>query len=123
MLTFIRVQAVLILGSLADYAVTILLVGCFHDGYVLANVAGNIAGSIAQFILSRHWAFEAADEKVLPQILKFSLVWTGHILLSAGGIYLFTNYFGCYYLLSKTITSVFLGVTYTYFLKKYYVFA
>jgi putative flippase GtrA len=122
MLTFIRVQAVLILGSLADYGVTILLVACFHDGPILASVAGNITGSIAQFILSRNWAFDARDEKVLPQVLKFSLVWTGHILLSAAGMYLL-NYLGCYYLLSKTITSVFLGVTYTYFLKKYYVFA
>jgi putative flippase GtrA len=123
MLTFIRVQAVLILGSLADFAVTILLVSCFHDSYVIANVVGNITGSIAQFILSRNWAFEATDDKVLPQVIKFSLVWAGHILLSAAGIYLFTHYLGWYYLLSKTVTSVLLGVTYTYLLKKHYVFA
>ncbi|MEI9934885.1 MAG: GtrA family protein [Ferruginibacter sp.] len=55
MLTFIRVQAVLILGSLADFALTILLVNVFHDSYITANVAGNIAGSIAQFVLSRNW--------------------------------------------------------------------
>jgi putative flippase GtrA len=123
MLTFIRVQAVLILGSLADFAITILLVSCFHDSYVIANVVGNITGSIAQFILSRNWAFEATEDRVLPQVLKFSLVWAGHILLSAAGIYLFTHYIGWYYLLSKTVTSVLLGVTYTYLLKKHYVFA
>jgi len=123
MLTFIRVQAVLILGSLADFAITILLVSFFHDSYVIANVIGNITGSIAQFILSRNWAFEATEDRVLPQVLKFSLVWAGHILLSAAGIYLFTHYLGWYYLLSKTITSVLLGVTYTYLLKKHYVFA
>jgi putative flippase GtrA len=123
MLTFIRVQAVLILGSLADFAITILLVSCFHDSYVIANVVGNITGSIAQFILSRNWAFEATEDRVLPQVLKFSLVWAGQILLSAAGIYLFTHYIGWYYLLSKTVTSVLLGVTYTYLLKKHYVFA
>jgi putative flippase GtrA len=123
MYTFIKAQAVLIVGSLADFLTTILLVEVFHCWYVEGNATGNIAGAIAQFILSRNWAFKAVDGKVPKQLIRFVLMWVGNIALSATGVYLLTNYFDIHYLLSKLIISVLLGVSYTYLLSKKFVFS
>jgi putative flippase GtrA len=123
MYTFIKTQIALILGSFGDFLTTILLVEVFHCWFVSATITGNIVGAIAQFILSRNWVFHAEKEKVGKQVLKFILIWAGNIALSAAGVYLLTHYFGMYYLLSKLIISVLLGVSYTYLLSKMFVFA
>jgi putative flippase GtrA len=123
MLTYIKAQAALIARSLVDFAITILLKEIFHCWYIIANLTGNIAGAITLFILSRNWAFNADKTKVRSQLLKFILVWVGNLILSAIGVYLFTNCFSVNYIISKVITSVILGLTYNYFFQKKFVFA
>jgi len=54
MYIFIKAQAALMAGSLADFLVTIFLVQVFQCWYVTGNAAGNITGATAQFILSRN---------------------------------------------------------------------
>ncbi len=120
--TFIKAQAVLIAGSLADFLVTILLVQVFQCWYITGNAAGNITGAIAQFILSRNWAFNSTKQKVPAQLIKFIVMWIGNILLSALFVYLLTTYAQLHYLFSKLIVSVLLGLSYTYFVSKKFVF-
>jgi putative flippase GtrA len=106
MRTYIKAQAASIIGSLADFLVSILLHEVFHCWYIVANISGNICGAVIQFILSRNWAFEA-----------------GNILLQTAGVYVLKNYFNLSYILSKTIASVMIGLTYNYFVQKKFVFA
>jgi putative flippase GtrA len=120
--TFIKAQAALIAGSLADFGLTILLVQVFQCWYVAGNAAGNITGAVAQFILCRNWAFNGTKQQVPAQVIKFILMWVGNILLSALGVYLLTKHGQLHYLFSKTIVSVLLGVSYTYFVSKKFVF-
>jgi len=122
MRTFIKAQAALILGSLADFLTTILLVEVFHCWYIAGNAMGNITGAIVQFILSRNWAFHAEKENVSGQIMKFILIWGGNIGISAAGVYALTNYFHLHYLISKLVISIVMGLTYTFLLSKYFVF-
>ena len=123
MQTFIKTQAALIAGSIADFLVTWLLVEVFNCWYVSGNAAGNIFGAAAQFALSKYWVFTKATQKPQSQLIKFMLMWAGNITLSAMGIYLFTNYIHLHYLLSKLIVSVLLGVSYTYLVSKKFVFS
>ncbi len=123
MLRFLKVQAASILGSLIDYLVTIIMVEIFHAWYVMANIFGNVCGGSLQFYLCRKWAFSNAPGKVKSQLAKFILVFAGNILLSAAGIYFFTHYLRLNYLVSKTVSSILLGVSYNYVLQKKFVFA
>jgi putative flippase GtrA len=123
MITFIKVQAASILGSMADYLTTIILVEIFHCWYLYANLAGNICGGSLQFILTRNWAFKADKDNTGPQVIKFIVFFAGNILLSAAGIFFFTHYLRINYIISKTITSVLLGVSYNYFILKKFVFS
>ena len=120
---FIKTQAVLILGSLADFLVTFLLVDIFSCWYIAGNAAGNITGAVAQFILSSYWVFNSSNQKVTNQIPRFILMWIGNITLFAIGVYLLTHYIHLHYLLSKLIMSVLLGVSYTYLVSKKFVFS
>jgi len=122
MITFIKAQAAAILGSLADFLTTIILVEFFHCWYIVANLVGNICGGTAQFLLSRNWAFKAAEGRMPVQIIKFILVFAGNLLLSAIAVYFFTHYLHINYIISKTISSVLLGISYNYILQKKFVF-
>jgi putative flippase GtrA len=122
-ITYLKAQVSAIIGSLVDFLTTILFVEVLGIWYVAGNLAGNIAGAVTQFIIARNWAFHAENGKVSLQIIRYILVWIGNLVLSAGGIYLFTHYLKLHYILSKTITSVVLGLTYNYFMQKIFVFA
>jgi putative flippase GtrA len=120
---FIRVQVASVLGSAADYAATILLTEIFRCPYLISNVLGNILGGTAQFNLCRHWAFKNVEGKMPVQATRFVLAFAGNLLLSAAGVYFMTRYLGFNYIISKTITSILLGITYNYHIQKKYVFA
>jgi putative flippase GtrA len=122
-ITYLKAQAASILGSLADFLTTLILVEVFHCWYLYGNLAGNIAGGIAQFILGRNWVFRAGEAKIPFQVVKYVLVWIGNLILSAAGVYFFTHFLQLNYFISKTITSVMLGLSYNYFLQKKFVFA
>jgi putative flippase GtrA len=123
MQTFIKAQAALIAGSMADFLVTIFFVQVFQCWYVTGNATGNIAGALAQFILSRNWVFNTNRKEMPAQVIRFVLMWAGNVALSALGVYLLTQYIHLHYLLSKIIISATLGLSYTYLLSKKFVFA
>jgi len=123
MRTYIKAQAASIVGSIADFVVSLLLVHVFHCWYILANITGNVCGAVVQFILSRNWAFGASEGNVSNQVIKYLLFWAGNILLQTGGVYLLKDILGMNYILSKTITSIIIGLTYNYIVQKKFVFA
>ena len=122
MITFIKVQAASIVGSMADYLTTIILVELFHSWYLFANLIGNLVGGSSQFMLSRHWVFKKNRGNTGLLAVRFVIFFSGNLAISAVGIYFFTHYLGINYLISKTLTSVLLGVSYNYFVQKYFVF-
>ncbi|PWT75247.1 MAG: GtrA family protein [Bacteroidetes bacterium] len=122
MRTFLKVQAASIIGSAADYLITILLLKIFHFWYLAANFTGNVTGGAVQFILSRGWAFQGGRGGIKIQIIKYILFFVGNILLSACGVFLLTHFAGLDPIISKTITSILLGLTYNYFVQKKFVF-
>ena len=122
MLSFLKVQAASIAGSILDYLLTILLVSGLHWGYVLASLSGNILGAATLFILCRNWIFRPEKGSMHLQILRFILVFAGNMALASAGIYLLTRFLHLHYILSKTIVSVLLGVSYNYVMQKRFVF-
>jgi putative flippase GtrA len=120
---FIKAQVAAIIGSIADYLTTIFLVEIFHCWYLLANFLGNITGGSIQFLLNRQWVFKAETGRVYIQIIRFILVFAGNLVLSAAGVYILTSWLRINYLISKTVVSILLGVTYNYLMQKKFVFS
>ena len=122
MVTFLKVQLASIIGSIADFLTTFILVNFFHSWYIAGNLAGNIVGAVLLFLIDRGWVFRERKARIFSQSVKFILVWMGNLLLSGLLVYLFTQFIGLNYLLSKLISSVILGISYQYLLLKKYVF-
>ena len=123
MLTYLKAQVSLTIGSLVDFLITYILVEFFHCWYLAGNLAGNIFGATTQFLISRNWVFRAGQKKIAFQITKFILVYLGNLFLSAGIVYLLTHFLSIHYMISKLASSIFLGLTYNYILQKKIVFA
>jgi putative flippase GtrA len=123
MQVYIKVQVASILGSLVDYGTTILLTEIFHRPYLISNLLGNILGGISQFNLCKYWVFKNSKSRTSLQAMRFILAFIGNLILSAAGVYLFTHFIGLNYIVSKTITSVALGLSYNYWMQKKFVFA
>jgi putative flippase GtrA len=118
---YLKAQIAAILGSLADYLTVIILVEIFKCWYLLANLCGNLTGGAFQFFLGRKWAFQSQGN-VYTQMLRFILIFSGNLILSAAGIYILTSLIHVNYLISKTVVSILLGLTYNYYSQKRFVF-
>ena len=119
---FVKAQAASIAGSAVDYLTTILLAECFHVWYLLANFLGNLFGGVFLFFLCRKWVFPSDKGGIRLQMIKFILVFAGNMLLSAAGVFLITHFFGINYIISKTLVSILLGISFNYLMQKYFVF-
>jgi len=122
MLSFFKVQAASIAGSIVDYLVTMVLVSGFHCWYLVASVTGNIFGAATLFVLCRKWIFRAVKGSMRLQMVRFVGVFAGNMVLASGGIYILTHFFNVHYMISKTVVSVLLGVSYNYIMQKKFVF-
>jgi putative flippase GtrA len=119
---FIKVQIGSILGSAADFLITILCTELGFSWYLLSNLLGNCAGGVIQFAFSRRWIFKESKAGVQVQLFKYMIFFLGNLLLSALGVYLLTQFLHINYIVSKLICSVSLGLSYNYLMQKYFVF-
>ena len=138
MATFIKAQAASLAATCFDFLTTFVLVSfftwCGWEGSwsgVAASATGNIAGGVLNFMIGRLWVFNAAQGKIEGQFIKYALVWTGSLLLNAGGVFMITHYIGANYanvpnatavMIAKTVTAIVVGVGYNYVLQKKFVF-
>jgi putative flippase GtrA len=120
---FIKVQIGSILGSAVDFLITILCTELGFSWYLLSNLLGNCAGGSIQFLLSRRWIFKESKTGVPVQLFKYLIFFLGNLLLSALGVYALTQFLHINYIVSKLICSVFLGLSYNYYVQKHFVFA
>ena len=123
MITFLKANMASLVASLSDFLMTVLLVQWCSANVVMAAVAGTITGGIVNFLIGRHWVFRAGDERAVRQLWKYALVWTGNLLLNAGGVYLLTSHAGVHYAVSKVVTSLLVAFLYNYPLQKNFVFS
>jgi putative flippase GtrA len=120
--TFIKSQFSSIISTTADFSATWILTSFTGYWYVFSSFTGSIVGGIMNFIINRHWVFKTANNHRIIEIYRYMIVWTGNILLNALCVYLFTDILRIYYLFSKVIASIFIGVFFNYYFQNTYVF-
>jgi putative flippase GtrA len=123
MITFLKANIASLAASLSDFLITVLLVQCCQTAVIIAAATGTVTGGIINFLIGRHWVFQAGDEKAVRQFWKYALVWTGNLLLNTGGVYVLACQAGLHYTVSKVVTSVLVAFLYNYPLQKNFVFS
>lgn len=120
---FIKAQAASLIASIIDFLSTVLLVEVMGWPKVVSGATGTTIGGITNFMLGRHWVFNAPNKrKMHHQAIKYLLVWMGNFVLNTGGLALMVNVFNANYIFSKVLVSLTVGFTYNYLLQKRFVF-
>ena len=121
-LRFLKAQAASLAGTAVDFLVTIGCVEGLHAWPVAATMLGNVAGGLTNFYLGRHHVFQVSHHRATSQGGRYLLVWTGSLLLNAGGLYLLTSGAHTNYLLGKIVVSLLVAVGFNYPLQLHFVF-
>jgi len=94
----------------------------FSVYYVISAGLASALGAIVSFTILRYWAFEKADKPIASQAFKYIIVSVLILVLNMGGIYLFTDFIGLQYMISKIIISIFIGIFISFPLFKWWVY-
>lgn len=119
---FLRFQFTALMATCVDFLVTILLKENLTTNYSLAVAGGASSGACAAFIINRYWVFKSFEKNPISQAIRYILVALGSIVLNTAGTYLLTESAHSPYLVSKAIIALILGLTYSYYFSKRFVF-
>jgi putative flippase GtrA len=120
--SFTRSQFASLAATGVDFGTLVACVEWLRVWYVAATAIGACLGAVTNFLLGRHWTFEARHGQVHHQAWKYALVSGGSLLLNSAGVYAFTDGLGLKYMVSKLITAFLVGVLYNFPLHRGFVF-
>jgi len=122
LLIFARAQLSAFLGGLVDFLIMLILTELAGWYYIYSIIAGGLIGAIANFSINKFWAFGDSKDKTFSQILKFSLVVIGSILLKSSGTYLLTESLMIKYWIARIVTDAIVCFGFNYVLHRIWVF-
>jgi putative flippase GtrA len=105
-----------------DFGTLTALVELFHLNYVIATFLGTVVGSVSNFLINRHWAFEARAGAAHWQFARFLPVQGGSSGLQTLGVWLFTEHTRFRYFTSKLVVAVLVYVLWNYPMNRFFVF-
>ena len=120
--SFSRSQVAAAAATALDYAVLFGLVELFHVWYVIATALGALTGAIANFIVNRHWSFEAHRGHLHGQAARYAIASGLSLILNTGGVYFLTDFGHLHYGLSVIFVSLAVGFFFNYPMHRYFVF-
>jgi len=122
MVSLKRSQIASLTATVVDFCTLIFLVEFGHVWYVAATATGAFLGALVNFILGRHWSFEAGHEDVRGQAMRYAAVSTISLVLNSLGVYLLTEQVALHYTISKVITALSVGILFNFPLHRRFVF-
>jgi putative flippase GtrA len=117
-----RSQIASLTATVVDFSALIFLVEIVHVWYVAATATGAFLGALVNFVLGRQWSFEAHEQSVRGQLIRYAAVSAVSLVLNSLGVYLLTEYCGTHYTISKAVTAVLVGVLFNFPLHRRFVF-
>jgi putative flippase GtrA len=122
MVRFAKAQAASFIASVVDYLITILSVELFGFWYFAGSSIGTVAGGFVNFSICRQWVFRSKGKSKQLQLIQYSIVWMGYLVLTSTGVFFLTHYGGINYLLSKIVVTLVMAIFYNYPFQKRFVF-
>ncbi len=122
MKAFVRNTLVSVFTTALDFFVLITLVELFGVNYVFATFCGTVAGAISNFLINRHWSYEATHGAAHWQLVRFLPVQVGSSALHTVGVWMFTALVHLPYLGSKLVTATLVYLVWNYPMNRYFVF-
>ena len=124
-LAFLKAQVSAFLGGMTDYAVMIILTELVYIHYTYSILVSGILGAFVNFSLNRRWAFKSDGVYLVSkrgQVLRFSCVITGSVVLKSAGTFLLTSAIQTDYKISRVLVDLVVSYGFNYPLIRYWVF-
>ena len=106
-----------------DYLTLFVLTEMLGLWYVYSATIALLLGAVCAFILNKYWVFSSHQSALRKQIFSYIMVTMGNIILNVTVIYILTSLLSTPYFYSKVITTVAVGLSYSYFANKKVVFS
>ena len=97
------------LALFIDYIILIALVELIGINYIIAIALAFGVGHFSNFFLSRNFAFKGTKAKKTQIYTSYILLGILSLIILTTLTWTLTNFLGIYYLLSKTIVTIFIG--------------
>lgn len=123
MKALLRAQVSAGMATLCDLATTVALASGVGIAAPIAGAAGSVVGGGINFTLNRRWAYEAASDGWRRQVVRYALVWCGHVVLSYGLLRFGVDVMNWHYLPVKLAVMGLLALGWNHMLHRRYVFA
>ena len=120
--SFSRAQAASLAGSIVDFGFLFIATELLHVWYVISVAVGAFLGALTNFLINRHWTFDAAKGNLSIQAGRYCLVSTISLILNTGGVYLLTEYSHVHYAISVFVISIAVGFLFNYPMHRHYVY-
>jgi len=121
--TFCKAQFTAQVATVADFLVSMLLAELVGIWYVWASFCGALTGGIVNCIMNYRWVFDdTRDLKKKAIAFKYTIVWTGSILLNTFGTYALTELSGQYFIFAKMAVAICVALLWNYQLQRLFVY-
>lgn len=101
---FIKFSLVGIINTLINLAIFLLLTEIFEVYYILSAVFAFLVAVTNSFVLNKIWTFkENLRLELGKKYLRFGLVSVSALLVNLFFLYIFTEVFGIYYIISQIL--------------------
>ncbi len=121
-MTFLKSQISAFFGGITDYLVMLYCVERLGIHYFYAIGIGGFIGAIVNYTISRYWAFDAREEKIWTQLIKYAAVSLGSIILKSSGTFLLTEMSSWDYRITRLLVDGIVAFGFNYTLQKLWVF-
>lgn len=122
MKTFLKAQLSAFTGAVVDYSCMILLTEVFGIFYIYSIIISGVIGAIVNFYINRYWSFHAETGKQYKQLLRFSFVVLGSVLMKSYGTHFLTTISGIDYKITRLMVDAVVAFGFNYPLQKYWIF-
>jgi putative flippase GtrA len=120
--SFTRAQVASVAATAVDFGLLFFLTEFLHVWYVISVAVGAAAGAVTNFLINRHWSFEATHGHWKGQAVRYAVVSAGSMLLNTGGTWAVTEWGHIPYGFSVVAVSIAVGFAYNYPLQRKFVF-
>ena len=121
-MTFLKSQIAAFIGTVMDYLAMLYSVKLLGIHYTFAICIGGFVGAIINYTIGRYWAFNATEEKIKTQLIKYVLVSLGSITLKSGGTFFLTELSNLDYRITRLIIDIIVAICFNYTLQKLWVY-
>lgn len=93
--------------ALTNFVILYVLTEKFGFWYLWSNTISFIVAGTMNFVFNKFWTFnnEIKGKAAFTQLIKFLIVMVSGILINTGILYVLTEFFGIYYLLSWVFST------------------